>query len=153
DPRYFAAWILRGLTYRELHEYEKALADIDHAVELEPKNAWARQELAETHRELALRLSRDRNQFSQAEERHRRALKLFEELAADFPKEPLSSEACGHSQRFLGWLLIDTARLPEAETAFRIAADILEKLCAGPSATAYRRHILADTHRNLGNLI
>jgi tetratricopeptide (TPR) repeat protein len=143
----------RAGIYRALRQYDKAIADYSKVAELEPKNAWPRRRLADTHRELAQELSRDRNQLNQAEAQHRQALKLFENLAADFPKEPQYSEECGHSQRFLGWLLIESGRLPEAETAFRSAAAIFEKLCAGPSVTPFRRQMLADTYRNLGNVV
>jgi tetratricopeptide (TPR) repeat protein len=105
-----------------------------------------------THRELALVLSRDRNRIREAEEYHRQSLAMLEKLAADFPKDLQYAEQAGHSQRYLGWLLAETGRLPDAEAAFRSAVSIFEKLSASPPAP-FQRHMLADTHLHLGNVL
>ena len=41
DPDDFAAYIARGLAYRELREYEKAIADYTEAIRLDPKSVAA----------------------------------------------------------------------------------------------------------------
>lgn len=41
DPDDFAAYVARGLAYRELREYEKAIADYTEAIRLDPKSVAA----------------------------------------------------------------------------------------------------------------
>jgi Flp pilus assembly protein TadD len=45
-PDYAQAWILRGSAYRALHQYDKALADVNKAIELDANNALLRNNLA-----------------------------------------------------------------------------------------------------------
>lgn len=40
DPSWAAPFTRRGRAYTDLHEYEKALTDINHALELNPKAKW-----------------------------------------------------------------------------------------------------------------
>ena len=44
NPGLAAAYARRGRSYRAKNEFDKALADLDHAVNLLPKDPWSRRE-------------------------------------------------------------------------------------------------------------
>ncbi|MBD1995250.1 tetratricopeptide repeat protein [Leptolyngbya sp. FACHB-541] len=52
DSSYIPAIAHRGITYRELEQYEKSLEDLDRAIELNPQGAWAIAHRGITYREL-----------------------------------------------------------------------------------------------------
>jgi serine/threonine protein kinase/Flp pilus assembly protein TadD len=82
-----------------------------------------------------------------------RAVVLWEQLAADFPRVPghrFYLAACHHN---LGLLLNDLGKYAEAEAEYRQALDLTTRLAADfPENTAYRE-ALASHHSGLGRVL
>jgi serine/threonine protein kinase len=88
-----------------------------------------------------------------AEQDYDEAVRVLEQLAADFPNRPEFRQklAASHSNR--GMVRSDTGRLPEAEKDWNEALSIQEQLAADfPSRTEFRQ-ALAGSHLNRGTLL
>jgi tetratricopeptide (TPR) repeat protein len=91
--------------------------------------------------------------LADAEAAYRQALKLREQLAADFPTHPDYRQDLATSHHNPGNLLSDIGQPQEAEAAYRAALKLQEQLAADfPSRPDYRQD-LAASHNNLGNLL
>ena len=108
--------------------------------------------------------------FREAEESTRQAVARLEKLVEDFPKNTVFRHQLALDLWWLGFQLATvhhamnwrlgeltfpwaTARSQEAEAALRRALDMAEKLASEfPATPAYQR-LLADCHRNLGELL
>jgi tetratricopeptide (TPR) repeat protein/tRNA A-37 threonylcarbamoyl transferase component Bud32 len=92
-------------------------------------------------------------ELQEAEAAYREAIKLQQQLAAEFPNRPEFRQDLAISHNNLGVLLRDTGRLKEAEAAHRDALAIRKQLAAEfPNRPDYR-HELATSHANLGILL
>ncbi|HXG10518.1 MAG TPA: tetratricopeptide repeat protein, partial [Gemmataceae bacterium] len=108
--------------------------------------------LATSHNNLGILLAQT-NRQPDAERAFRTALRLQEELVAEFPSQPEYRRHLATSHTNLGNLLRATRRLPEAEENHRKAIKLLEKLVAEfPNQPDYRQD-LAGSHNNLGVLL
>jgi serine/threonine protein kinase len=87
------------------------------------------------------------------ENAYRRAVSLFQQLAADFPTRPEFRQELASSHNTLGNLLHATGRLKEAESAYIEALAILKHLAADFPTRPEFRQALAGIHNNLGNLL
>jgi tetratricopeptide (TPR) repeat protein len=99
DPKNAAAWFSRGVRYSGLHEYDKAIADLNKAIKLEPKSAPA-------HCELGVAFCKQRK-LDEAVAEFRKAIDLD-------PKLALAHNNLGNALRGQG-------KLDEAVTAYRKA--------------------------------
>jgi tetratricopeptide (TPR) repeat protein/serine/threonine protein kinase len=73
DPKDAGAWHQRGVAYVNLHEYDKAIADLDKAIKLDPKSAPA-------HNALGVALH-DQGKLDEAIAEYRKAIELHPEYA------------------------------------------------------------------------
>jgi serine/threonine protein kinase len=94
-------------------------------------------------------LGRDKD----SENAYRRAVSLFQQLAADFPTRPEFRQELALSHNTLGTLLRVTGRLTEAESAYIEGLAILKQLAADFPNRPEFRQALAGFHQNLGNLL
>jgi tetratricopeptide (TPR) repeat protein len=91
--------------------------------------------------------------MEEAERAYRDALKLQQQLAADFPTVPAYRQDLARSHQNLVNLLHAAGRLQDAETAYLDAIRLKEQLAADfPTVPAYRQ-ALAGIHNNLGILL
>jgi serine/threonine protein kinase/tetratricopeptide (TPR) repeat protein len=101
------------------------------------------------------RLARVRAETGEAEaamEDFRQMQAIFAGLAADFPTRPEFRQELAWSHGYLGILLKNTGRLPEAESANAAALAIQKQLAADfPTRPEFRQE-LAWSHGNLANL-
>ncbi len=111
-----------------------------------------RQHLAASHLNLGLLLAYLGKQ-AEAEAEYRKALAIYEKLAADFPAVPAYRQELAASYLNLGLLLVGLGKRAEAEAEYRQALAIQERLAADfPTVPEYRQH-LATGHNNLGILL
>ena len=94
-------------------------------------------------------LGRDKD----SENAYRRAVPLFQQLAADFPTRPEFRQELASSLNLLGVLLLATGRLTEAESAKIEGLAILKQLAADFPNRPEFRQALAGFHQNLGHLL
>jgi len=94
-------------------------------------------------------LGRDKD----SENAYRRAVSLFQQLAADFPTRPEFRQELATSLNLLGVLLLATGRLTEAESAKIEGLAILKQLAADFPNRPEFRQALAGFHQNLGHLL
>jgi tetratricopeptide (TPR) repeat protein len=94
-------------------------------------------------------LGRDKD----SENAYRRAVSLFQQLAADFPTRPEFRQELASSHNVLGVLLLATGRPKEAESAYIEGLAILKQLAADFPNRPEFRQALAGFHQNLGNLL
>jgi eukaryotic-like serine/threonine-protein kinase len=94
-------------------------------------------------------LGRDKD----SENAYRRAVSLFQQLAADFPTRPEFRMELAMSHNMLGVLLLATGRLTEAESAKIEGLAILKQLAADFPNRPEFRQALAGFHQNLGHLL
>jgi tetratricopeptide (TPR) repeat protein len=105
-----------------------------------------------SHHNLGVVL-KDLGQRPAAEKAYRRALDLYEQLAADFPAVPEYRLGLANSHNNLGNLLTVRGQLPAAERAYRRALGIREKLAADfPTMPEYRKDLPAS-YVNFGMLL
>ena len=88
-----------------------------------------------------------------SENAYRRAVSLFQQLAADFPTRPEFRQELATSLNVLGVLLLGTGRLTEAESAKIEGLAILKQLAADFPNRPEFRQALAGFYQNLGNLL
>jgi tetratricopeptide (TPR) repeat protein len=88
-----------------------------------------------------------------AEAAYRQALKLQEQLAAQFPTRPDYRQALAASHNNFGNLLAGTGRPREAEEAYRAARKLYEQLVADFPTRPDFRQDLANSCNNLGVLL
>src|SRR6266540_4341750 len=99
------------------------------------------------------RLNQILGRSKDSENAHRRAVPLFQQLAADFPTRPEFRQELATSLNVLGVLLLATDRLTEAESAYIEGLAILKQLAADFPNRPEFRQALAGLHQNLGNLL
>jgi serine/threonine protein kinase len=99
------------------------------------------------------RLNQILGRSKDSENAYRRAVSLFQQLAADFPTRPEFRLELATSLNVLGVLLLDTGRLTEAESARIKGLAILKQLAADFPNRPDFRQALAGFHQNLGNLL
>jgi serine/threonine protein kinase len=100
------------------------------------------------------RLNQILGRSKDSENAYRRAVSLFQQLAADFPTRPEFRQELASSHNTLGALLLRaTARLTEAESAYVEALAILKQLAVEFPNRPEFRQALAGIHNNLGNLL
>jgi tetratricopeptide (TPR) repeat protein len=90
------------------------------------------------------------NRPDEAEAADRRAVEIWEKLAADFPAVPEYRHRLARSIRGLGIHLGDQGRYPDAQVEYRRAVILLEKLAADQPGEPRYRVSLAETFRALG---
>ena len=91
-------------------------------------------------------------EHDRAEQAYRRALKLHEALATDFPRKPEYRRIPADSYRTLGILLHDAGRFKEAELDYRRSMQYTEELLAEFPKDPQYSHELARVLVNLGGL-
>jgi tetratricopeptide (TPR) repeat protein len=91
--------------------------------------------------------------LAEAETAYRAALKLYEQLAADFPSRPDFRQALAASHNNFGNLLAGTGRPREAEESYRAALKLYEQLVADFPTRPDFRQALANSCNNLGVLL
>jgi serine/threonine protein kinase/Tfp pilus assembly protein PilF len=91
--------------------------------------------------------------FEQARPAYAEAIRLFEQLAADFPDIPTYRADLAACTNSLGILLARSGPPREAEDAFRRAVAIQERLAAEAPNVPGHRNRLAAYHRNLAVLL
>jgi tetratricopeptide (TPR) repeat protein len=96
------------------------------------------------------RLNQILDRSEDSENAYRRAVALFQQLAADFPTRPEFRQELASSQNTLGVLLLATGRLTEAESAYIAGLAILKQLAADFPADPILRRALAISHNCLG---
>jgi tetratricopeptide (TPR) repeat protein len=96
------------------------------------------------------RLNQILGRSKDSENAYRRAVSLFQQLAADFPTRPEFRLELATSLNLLGVLLLDTDRLTEAESAKIEGLAILKQLAADFPNRPEFRQALAGFHQNLG---
>jgi serine/threonine-protein kinase len=135
--------------------YRKALAIRDqlaHDFPAVPESPEYRRSMASSQASLAKVLYAT-GRPKEAEQAFRKALKVQEKLADDFPAVPLYKSQLAISLNNLGLVLEATGRKPEAEQAYRQAVAIRDKLVHDfPTIPAYRRE-MATTLNNLAELL
>jgi serine/threonine protein kinase len=99
------------------------------------------------------RLNQILGRSKDSENAYRRAVSLFQQLAADFPTRPEFRQELASSQNTLGVLLRATGRLTEAESVYIEALAILKQLAADFPNRPEFRQALAGFHNNLGTLL
>ncbi len=99
------------------------------------------------------RLNQILGRSKDSENAYRRAVSLFQQLAADFPTRPEFRQELASSHNVLGVLLLATGRPTEAESAYIEALAILKQLAADFPNRPEFRQALAGFHQNLGNLL
>jgi eukaryotic-like serine/threonine-protein kinase len=99
------------------------------------------------------RLNQILGRSKDSENAYRRAVSLFQQLAADFPTRPEFRQELASSHNVLGVLLLATGRLTEAESAYIEGLAILKQLAADFPNRPEFRQALAGFHQNLGNLL
>jgi tetratricopeptide (TPR) repeat protein len=99
------------------------------------------------------RLNQFLGRFPESETAFRRAVALYQRLAADFPNRPEFRQELASSQNRLGRLLSENARLEDAEEAYRDGLSVARRLAADFPAEPEYRQVLAGFHNNLGNLL
>jgi len=99
------------------------------------------------------RLNQILGRSKDSENAYRRAVPLFQQLAADFPTRPEFRQELATSLNVLGVLLLATDRLTEAESAYIEGLAILKQLAADFPNRPEFRQALAGLHQNLGNLL
>jgi tetratricopeptide (TPR) repeat protein len=82
---------------------------------------------------------------------YREAIRLWEQLATDFPATPEYRHELARSHGNLGLLLVDLGQGVEAEAAYRRALGLWEKLATDFPAAPVYRHKLGNSHNNLAN--
>jgi eukaryotic-like serine/threonine-protein kinase len=87
-----------------------------------------------------------------SENAYRRAVALFQRLAADFPTRPEFRQELALSHNYLASVLRTAGRLKEAEAAYGEALAILKQLATEFPAQQEYRQTLAGVQNNLGNL-
>jgi tetratricopeptide (TPR) repeat protein len=92
-------------------------------------------------------------ELKEAEQDYDQAMRIYKELAADFPSRPEFRQKLARSQHNRGNLLRDTGRLQEAQQDFDQALSIYKQLAADfPSHPEYRQE-LAKHHNDRGILL
>jgi tetratricopeptide (TPR) repeat protein len=116
-----------------------------------------RRELARCHTELALQL--EETDRKEAEDHLRKALPIWEALRKDFPAIPGDLYGHANSHHWLGSILMNAGRLPDAERELREALALAEQsLAAEPDRDEFRYRVvhikqyLAIALRKLGKL-
>jgi serine/threonine protein kinase len=99
------------------------------------------------------RLNQVLGRSKDSENAYRRAVSLFQQLAADFPTRPEFRQELASSHNMLGVLLLATGRLTESESARIEGLAILKQLAADFPNRPEFRQALAGFHQNLGNLL
>jgi eukaryotic-like serine/threonine-protein kinase len=99
------------------------------------------------------RLNQVLGRSGDGENAYRRAVSLFQQLAADFPTRPEFRQDLAWSHNALGVLLLATGRLRESESARVEGLAILKQLAADFPNRPEFRQALAGFHQNLGNLL
>jgi tetratricopeptide (TPR) repeat protein len=116
-----------------------------------PGTGLYREALAEGWTELAHTLGTiGLNRPAEAEAADRRAVEVWEKLAADFPAVPEYRHRLALSVYGLGNHLYDQGQYPEAQAEYRRAVTLLEKLTADYPGEPRYRESLAKTFRHLG---
>jgi tetratricopeptide (TPR) repeat protein len=115
-------------------------------------DALARHETAALHRHVG-DLQKRLGQRAAAEEAYGAALRLFGDLAAEFPGRSAYRRELAACHTNLGSLLADTPRQKEAEGAFRRALEIEQALLEEFPGTAEYRSAVAGSLHNLGTLL
>src|SRR5207244_6824059 len=87
-----------------------------------------RRELARCHTELALQL--EETNRKDAEDHLRKALSIWEALRKEFPAIPEDLYGHASSHHWLGSILMNAGRLPEAEPELRNALALAERSLA-----------------------
>jgi serine/threonine protein kinase len=92
-------------------------------------------------------------ELKEAEKDYDQALRICQQLAADFPSRPEFRQQLAQSHHIRGVLLSDTGRFKEAEQDYTESLRIQEQLAAEfPSRPDFRRD-LAKSHHNRGLLL
>src|SRR5688572_11315062 len=99
------------------------------------------------------RLNQILGRSKDSENAYRRAVSLFQQLAADLPTRPEFRQELASSHNVLGVLLLATGQLTEAESAYIEGLAILKQLAADFPNRPEFRQALAGFHHNLGNLL
>jgi serine/threonine protein kinase len=99
------------------------------------------------------RLNQILGRSKDSENAYRRAVSLFQQLAAEFPTRPEFRQELASSQNTLGVLLRATGRLTEAESVYIEGLAILKQLAADFPNRPEFRQALAGFHNNLGTLL
>jgi serine/threonine protein kinase/tetratricopeptide (TPR) repeat protein len=133
--------------------YEAAIALQRPSGEAARAPADARRDLARSYQGLG-KVLKERNQFDEAEEAYRHALRLRERLAEEAPDRPDDQRQLAAVRYSLGALLARLkGRTPEAAQAYQQALAVQERLAAAhPDRPEYRRD-QARTLNNLGILL
>jgi serine/threonine protein kinase len=91
--------------------------------------------------------------LSEAEQDYSQALRLYQQLAADFPARPEFRQELARSHNNRGLLLYATGRPQEAEQDYDQGLSIQQQLAADFPARPEFRRSLAISHNNRGNLL
>ena len=98
-------------------------------------------------------MHQDTGRPKEAEAAYDQALRLRQQLAAQFPDDPGYREELAQSYNNLGILLKNTGRPKEAEAAYRDSLTLYQQLTDQFPANVRYLHALAKTHNNRGVLL
>ena len=130
--------------------YRSVAEALERHVAINPDNRQAQDGLAIFYRRRAEYLTKQPGRLHDAEQLHRQALAIFEQLSDGSPVGLRYVEQQGHTHRFIGWLQQVSGRPSEAEQSFRRALEISQRLVKEePQNTSYRS-LLANTQLHLG---
>jgi tetratricopeptide (TPR) repeat protein len=144
----------RALAHDRLQKFAEAVKDWDRAIALSPpaEQLPLRASLAKSHTNLRLLLA-GLGQGAAAEKQYRKALAIWEKLAAEFPAVPDYRHDLAKSHINLGNLLGGLGQRAAAEEQYRKGLAIFEKLAADfPAVPAYQVG-LGGSYGNLGHLM
>src|SRR5262249_15525396 len=136
-----AALLIAAKRFQEADQaFDQAVRTREKLCAESPQTAQYQWELTIALREWATLLSNQLRKPKDAEELHRRGVRVLEQLATGHPGEPNYRVELGHSLWHLANLCASLGQHGEAEKLHRDALGVFEKLAAGyPTVPYYRQ--------------
>jgi tetratricopeptide (TPR) repeat protein len=137
------------LTHEDRGFLRSVIAQFDAFAAIQGDDADSRIVRAEGRRRVG-NMRRQLGELKEAEEDYDRSLRIYKQLAADFPNNPAFRLGLGDCHNNRGLLLQDTGRLPQAEKDYAQALRIYQQLAGDFPKHPDVNQRLAGSHLNRG---